>query len=540
MKKGLLTLLILLAVVGIAFAQKTAYVGFVDSEGNMITIADVTWTAERPANWPGDILTELNPGGSVVIENLYGAGFSALQVQCEGFANPWAAGDVVVIHIIETSSGDYLDISIILTGPSADYWDPITYTPITMTAGGPTPTVPLATTLVAPLDAAIDVAVDGILEWNASVDATGYKLYFGIDNPPMTMVVDQAELTFDPTVNFGEMYYWQVVPYNAVGDAIANPVWSFTTVAYVADVNGADISGDDIPEDLPTPTVDTTGDGTGSTIVPTFGIEYSINVNGAVTVTITLNHPVLANGVIEALGLGAVPGAVWDYANGTVTFTWTFTPGKSTTVFVLGTTDPVLAVEFATFAAATMSIDGDVAVELTWTTASEANLSNFNVYRSYSSTFDNDASILPPVSPTNSSTGSTYNTIDKEVEVNETYYYWIEGVDIDGSVKMHGPADITIDANDTNVIARTLIGNAYPNPFVGSTRIDIDVKSDEVASVTVYNILGQAVKSFTKTGNTHIDWDGTNTNGKNCGSGIYFYRLTSPSNTVTKKVVIVK
>lgn len=60
---------------------------------------------------------------------------------------------------------------------------------------------------------------------------TGYKLYFGIDNPPPfhsdlgnTLHWNSIGLYQDET------YYWKIVPYNDYGDAAGCPVWSFSTL----------------------------------------------------------------------------------------------------------------------------------------------------------------------------------------------------------------------------------------------------------------------------------------------------------------------
>ncbi len=96
-------------------------------------------------------------------------------------------------------------------------------------------TPPAVTTLVSPADEAVDQLAVGTLEWNSVLYADGYKLYFGSDNPPTNILngVNQDDAT---TYNYsglvgGVTYYWQVVPYNANGDASGASVWSFTTVA---------------------------------------------------------------------------------------------------------------------------------------------------------------------------------------------------------------------------------------------------------------------------------------------------------------------
>ncbi|MBN2384288.1 choice-of-anchor D domain-containing protein [bacterium] len=97
---------------------------------------------------------------------------------------------------------------------------------------------PLCTTPVAPLDLAVDVPVDGSLTWNPVGDATGYKIWFGNDGggtvDPTTIEngTDLGNLTSYPYtgLTYNAPYYWKIVPYNALGDAIGCAIWSFTTV----------------------------------------------------------------------------------------------------------------------------------------------------------------------------------------------------------------------------------------------------------------------------------------------------------------------
>jgi len=69
----------------------------------------------------------------------------------------------------------------------------------------------------------------------------------------------------------------------------------------------------------------------------------------------------------------------------------------------------------------------------------------------------------------------------------------------------------------------------------------VAVKAGENGTVTIYNILGQAVKTFpVSEGFTKLNWNGRDTKANVCGSGIYFYKLSTPTMNQTKKMVIVK
>ena len=62
---------------------------------------------------------------------------------------------------------------------------------------------------------------------------TGYKIYFGTDDPP-TKIVNGSDLgsvtVYDPSgLVSSTTYYWKIVPYNGDGDCTTAPVWNFTT-----------------------------------------------------------------------------------------------------------------------------------------------------------------------------------------------------------------------------------------------------------------------------------------------------------------------
>ena len=95
---------------------------------------------------------------------------------------------------------------------------------------------PSCATNVSPTIAATNVPISSTLNWaDGGGLPTGYKLFFGTDNPP-TNIVNGTDLgfvtTYDPTpdMNYATKYYWKVVPYNSIGDATGCTVWSFTTI----------------------------------------------------------------------------------------------------------------------------------------------------------------------------------------------------------------------------------------------------------------------------------------------------------------------
>ena len=81
----------------------------------------------------------------------------------------------------------------------------------------------------------------------------------------------------------------------------------------------------------------------------------------------------------------------------------------------------------------------------------------------------------------------------------------------------------------------------FPNPFNLETTISFSTAEDgEVAEIEIYNIKGQKVKTFknlqiSKSSNQQIVW-----NPKNYASGIYFLKLKTEKNSITKKMILMR
>ena len=203
--------------------------------------------------------------------------------------------------------------------------------------------------------------------------------------------------------------------------------------------------------------------------------------------------------------------------------------------------DPTLPVELSLFNAV---LTAGKFVELTWISESETNMMGYRVYRNETQDAANATLITPTMVPaTNTSSTQVYNHTDLEVSGGHTYYYWLEAADY-GHSTMFGPQYVTIPVDTTPELpVQTAMRNAYPNPFKANTNtnIDVSVKAGENGTVTIYNVLGQVVQSYRVGEGTHnLKWNGHDTRGNTCGSGIYFYKLSTPSMNQTKKMVIVK
>ncbi len=79
----------------------------------------------------------------------------------------------------------------------------------------------------------------------------------------------------------------------------------------------------------------------------------------------------------------------------------------------------------------------------------------------------------------------------------------------------------------------------FPNPFNPTTQIPFSLPTAGEVNLTVYNVLGQEVArlvdGFRAAGEYTVEFDGGN-----LASGIYFYRLQTGTESVTKRMVLIK
>ncbi|MDD2563743.1 MAG: T9SS type A sorting domain-containing protein [Salinivirgaceae bacterium] len=102
-----------------------------------------------------------------------------------------------------------------------------------------TVSIPNPATIVYPLNASTNVDImSGInLQWtNGGGAPTGYRISVGTDNPPTNIVEDMdlsavtEYLVAKDLMAFSSTINWQIVPYNAQGNAVDCPIWSFSTM----------------------------------------------------------------------------------------------------------------------------------------------------------------------------------------------------------------------------------------------------------------------------------------------------------------------
>ena len=102
---------------------------------------------------------------------------------------------------------------------------------------------------------------------------------------------------------------------------------------------------------------------------------------------------------------------------------------------------PSLAVTLAEFGA----YPGDGEVLIAWGTVAETDLQGFHLWRGKSPNGPTERlnqTMIPAQAP-GSSQGASYRYDDTNVETGQTYWYWLEDVDLSGVTTQHGPVSIT-------------------------------------------------------------------------------------------------
>jgi hypothetical protein len=96
-----------------------------------------------------------------------------------------------------------------------------------------------------------------------------------------------------------------------------------------------------------------------------------------------------------------------------------------------------------------------------------------------------------------------------------------------------------------NIPSIIRLSHNYPNPFNPTTNIAFSLPEEADIKLNVYNIKGQKVKSLANEiyprGYHNVVWNGKDDNGKDVGSGVYFYRLQVNDKTESvKKCLLLK
>jgi len=104
-----------------------------------------------------------------------------------------------------------------------------------------------------------------------------------------------------------------------------------------------------------------------------------------------------------------------------------------------------------------------------------------------------------------------------------------------GAYELEASASLSETALPT---VNTLAQN-YPNPFNPATTIGFTLAKNAAVNLTVYNTKGEVVKSLINN-SLNVGFHSVNFNAVGLNSGVYVYKLTTPDNSITKKMILLK
>lgn len=201
-------------------------------------------------------------------------------------------------------------------------------------------------------------------------------------------------------------------------------------------------------------------------------------------------------------------------------------------IYMIGGDVPVELLSF------TGALDNNV-VNLKWETGSEVNNKGFNVERKVNGEWKS-ISFVNGKGTTTETTSYTYSDDLRNANINGTVVYRLKQVDLDGSYTYTKE----IEFNLGQVPQEFALEQNFPNPFNPSTTIKFAVPVNGNVKLAVYDAMGNLVKVLVDEAKTagkyEVTWNGENNSGSKVASGVYFYKVSAGTYTMTKKMVMMK
>lgn len=271
---------------------------------------------------------------------------------------------------------------------------------------------------------------------------------------------------------------------------------------------------------------------------------YTITPSGPLTATVRLAYlDSEINGVPEAtMSLFRYTGVAWAPAAVSIPSpanNYVESPGISTfSDWTIGDADHPLPIQLASFTGIAQT-SGDIL--LTWTTVSEVNNFGFFVERKRPAEQEY-TSIEGGFVPGNGTTNipQTYTFTDVQPGAG-TWMYRLRQMDLDGSSTYSEPVTVNVTTSVHESLEPVTFGldQNYPNPFNPSTNIAYRVAAHGKVKLQVYDMLGHEIATLVD----EIKEPGSYVTSWNAGlmsSGMYFYRIETPTNTAVKRMTLLK
>jgi hypothetical protein len=179
-------------------------------------------------------------------------------------------------------------------------------------------------------------------------------------------------------------------------------------------------------------------------------------------------------------------------------------------------------------------------VLLRWAAQNDSEVTGYNVMRA--ATIPGTSALVEfKWSKLNSSliTGNSPFTFeDRTAKPGVRYSYRLESIDTNGKSGTNGPAYGQLGSR---IIPAGLSLSLAPNPANAWVRINATVPTtlSTPAKIQIFDLAGRTVKVLSvNNGENTIVWDGKDSVGNTCASGVYTVRLAAGSQNLSKRVVL--
>jgi len=171
------------------------------------------------------------------------------------------------------------------------------------------------------------------------------------------------------------------------------------------------------------------------------------------------------------------------------------------------------------------------------------NTRNFDGYKVYRGIWGENSLLTLTPSPI-----SAFTFTDTNVSGDSQYTYHVTTISTSPRgesrpISTNVVVPTSADDMTTSLLSTKLI-TAYPNPFNPTTTILFDIANPDHVTIGVYNIKGQIVKTLASgeynEGRHSVVWNGDDSAGRNVGSGVYFYRMTTTDYVSMRKMILMK
>ena len=139
---------------------------------------------------------------------------------------------------------------------------------------------------------------------------------------------------------------------------------------------------------------------------------------------------------------------------------------------------------------------------------------------------------------------------NRDFEVDDTNPTYVMEADCFGSHNTDEAMPFPQDCGPVSIASLPGIPTAYtlsqnyPNPFNPTTSINFALPEANTVALTIYNALGQEVRTlktdYLSAGNYSVTWDGLDNSGNMITSGVYIYTMTAGNHNFSKKMLMLK